>query len=146
MESFDMSWKFEKHMTTHTDAEKLPCNDCSKTFYMKWRLNKHKKIHDKTFKKKCHYFNNHKDCPYIELGCKFIHEFSEECHLNSKCLRNLCPNQHPEKKCALCETKFRIENGKQNFKCGECDNFVCKTFAKETHISDEYFTCSPCLL
>lgn len=133
-------------MTNHKEAGVYTCDICSKTFYMEWRLNKHLEMHDTTFKKKCHYFNNEKVCPYSDVGCKFIHEFSEECKLNSKCLRNLCPFQHPDKICTVCKAEFTIDSGQKRFQCCECDKFACQACAKETHISDEYFPCNPCLL
>ena len=138
MESFDQRWKLEKHMTTHQEADVYICDICSKTFYIEWRLNKHLEIHETTSKKKWHYFNNDKVCPYSDVGCTFLHEFSEECRLKSKSLRNLCPFQHSEKICTVCESEFKIESGQKRFKCCECDKFACQTCAKETYISDEY--------
>ena len=53
--------------------------------------------------------------------------------------------QKPNTKiCRICDGNIKIEE--KEFECGECDKFVCAICAKETHISDEFFTCSPCLL
>ena len=144
-ESFEESWKLEKHMTSHQEVKEYACNICEKTFYMEWRLKKHMTLHDNTYRKKCHYFNNDKNCPFFEVGCMYAHEISEECKFGSKCLRQLCQFRHPEKKCKVCNSEFRIQKGQKEFQCVECDKFVCKTCAKDTHISEEFFMCSVCL-
>ena len=95
-EIFDNRWKLEKHLQSHEEASVLSCNTCGKTFYMQWRLNKHLKMHAETNLKNCHYYNNRKDCPFEEVGCKFAHSFSEKCRLSSNCRRHLCPLQHQE--------------------------------------------------
>ena len=133
-------------MKQHTEEQLNPCDVCGKYFYMKWRLNKHKQLHDNKPKTKCHYFNNGKVCPFDEVGCKFLHEISDECRQNAKCTRKLCPFQHLDKNCTVCKSDFKAERGRTLFNCEECDKDVCPDCAKETHISKEHFTCSPCLL
>ena len=49
-----------------------------------------------------------------------------------------------QKQCRICDSFIKI--GDREFECGECDKFVCARCARETHISEEFFTCSPCLL
>ena len=96
-ESFDNSCKLEKHLKNHSEASVFSCSTCGKTFYMRWRLNKHMALHNETDLKHCHYYNNRKDCPFEDIGCKFAHKFSEECKFSSKCREYLCPFQHQER-------------------------------------------------
>ena len=42
----------------------------------------------------CHYFNNHKPCPYDEIGCMYSHEQSEACRFQKLCKNKLCQFQH----------------------------------------------------
>ena len=102
-------------------------------------------LHKPNNRRKCHYFNNGKECPYAEVGCMFVHDFSEECKHGSKCTRQLCQFQHLEKTCKVCELEFRSESGQKKFQCIECDQTVCTSCAKTTHISEEFFMCSLCL-
>ena len=93
-EVFDESWKLEKHLTSRTEVKKYSCATCRKDFYAEWRLKKHMTIHESSSRKKCHYFNNEKECPYFEVGCTFVHEFSGQCKFVPACVRQLCPFQH----------------------------------------------------
>ena len=84
----------DKHSTEKENA----CNFCGKTFHLKWRLEKHKEIHDKEKSLKyCHFFNNHKVCPYEEIGCKFLHVKSERCKFTD-CRNPLCQFSHNDEK------------------------------------------------
>ena len=49
--------------------------------------------HDKKMRV-CHYFNNAKICPYMEIGCKFRHEVSEKCFFDEGCTNHLCQYRH----------------------------------------------------
>ena len=145
-EEFDESWKLERHLTSHKEVRKYGCDTCKKTFYAEWRLKKHVTIHEKNVKKKkCHYYNNDKECPYFEVGCMFVHEFEDQCKFGSACARQLCPFQHGVKSCKVCDLELMTEKGQKHLQCGECNKFVCLTCAKETHISEEFFMCSICL-
>ena len=102
-------------------------------------------IHESLNKKKCHYFNNEKECPYFEVGCMFVHEFSGQCKFGPACVRQLCPFQHGVKTCKVCDLELTTEKGQKQLQCGDRDKFVCPTCAKKTHISEEFFMCSICL-
>ena len=93
-ETFTENFKLEIHLRTHNEAETFGCDICAKTFVLKWRLRKHKSVHETT--RYCHYFNNAKLCPFEELGCKFLHEWSEACKVK-KCTNSLCQFTHNEK-------------------------------------------------
>ena len=45
-------------------------------------------------RKKCHYFNNRKKCPFEEFGCMFSHELSEMCTFDRICTNKLWSYQH----------------------------------------------------
>ena len=57
-------------------------------------MQKHQESHRDSERKKCHYFNNQKTCPFDEIGCMFAHETSEMCRFNKICNNKLCPFQH----------------------------------------------------
>ena len=44
--------------------------------------------------KYCHYFNNFKECPYEEFGCKIKHEESQDCRFQRSCRNTLCQFRH----------------------------------------------------
>ena len=50
------------------------------------------KIHSETTTY-CHYFNNELECPFQEIGCKFIHESSGKCPAED-CVVELCQFSH----------------------------------------------------
>ena len=37
---------------------------------------------------------NFENCPYEELGCKFLHIAAKNCEFGRKCKRRLCPDRH----------------------------------------------------
>ena len=92
--SFSESWIYEKHLKTHNEATSFECTECEKKFYLKWRFSQHMKVHSSPKVKHCHYFNNNKICPFEEVGCKFKHINSIECHNKNSCAIKLCPFQH----------------------------------------------------
>ena len=66
----------ENHMATvHETLKKHKFFDCGKDFLLEWRLTKHVKVHTEPIKI-CKYFINNTECPFKELGCKFLHENS----------------------------------------------------------------------
>ena len=66
-------------------------------------------------------------------------KLEDELNKANKTANNLTDNLN----CWICDENIKIEE--KAFECGECDKFVCARCAKESHISDEFFTCSPCL-
>ena len=85
----------EKHIEEEHVPEYIKCNKCEMHFRTKWRLMKHHKIHDENLKlRRCHYFNSGKKCPFENLGCKFLHEFSEVCNQGRRCRRHMCQFRH----------------------------------------------------
>ena len=93
-DTFDMNWKLEKHMKSHSIDKSFNCDECGMTFFLEWRLKKHKTGHQSKFNKRCHTFNNNKTCPFMEIGCKFLHEASPKCMFGEHCRNNLCSFQH----------------------------------------------------
>ena len=72
-ESFSKNCELENHLVTIHASEKIhACQTCGKTFVLKWRLEKHLGIHQENVKT-CQYFNEGKECPFEDIGCKFSH-------------------------------------------------------------------------
>jgi hypothetical protein len=96
----------------------------------------------------CHYFNNNKNCPFEEHGCKFIHAVSENCVFGESCRRRLCPCRHPE------ETRHVVDNTKSYVETNEMDDndhtvhdyssFVTSTPRKSSFQCEECFNQSQC--
>ena len=64
----------ENHMVTvHKIEKKHKCLECGKLFLIEWRLRKHVEVHTESIKT-CNYFLNKIECPFEELGCKFMHD------------------------------------------------------------------------
>ena len=92
---FLTSSQLESHLKEHGKVKKYKCQQCEKTFYFKWRLQSHNKIHDKESSiRKCHFFNNNLQCPFEEIGCKFLHEESLHCKYKDKCKFDKCQFRH----------------------------------------------------
>ena len=92
---FLTSSQLESHLKEHGNVKKHKCQECDKTFYFKWRLQSHNKIHDKESSiRKCHFFNNNKQCPFEEIGCKYLHEKSLHCKFEDKCKFDKCQFRH----------------------------------------------------
>ena len=88
-------YTLESHMITMHDHDKsYTCNYCDMKFVSKWRMNKHMNMHEDKTKRKCHYFNNDKECPFVKNGCKFLHEESSECKFGKSCDRTMCQYRH----------------------------------------------------
>ena len=93
--SFDKNSDLKLHMTTDHESEKLhKCDICEKTFVFEWRLKKHKIMHEKANGKHCHYYNNGKNCPFEEIGCKFQHLSSAKCKFGQTCMVKMCQYTH----------------------------------------------------
>ena len=92
---FTKNCQLEVHIKNQHDIEKeYTCELCDKTFVLKWRFLKHQESHTDPTRRKCHYFNNEKDCPYEKIGCMFAHEASEICKFGKMCCKKLCSYQH----------------------------------------------------
>ena len=83
--NFSLSKDLETHIKNQHNSTELKCDSCEKVFYMKWRLNKHKEIHTSVNVRHCHYFNNGKNCPFEDIGCKFLHRDWEVCKFGKSC-------------------------------------------------------------
>ena len=95
-EHFSAVWKYEEHMDIHSKEKVHKCEHCGKGFHLQWRMNKHKLMHDSSERKvrKCHYYNNNKTCPFVEIGCKFLHEEAKECFFKNSCHYDKCQFRH----------------------------------------------------
>ena len=94
-ETFAKNCDLESHVEKcHDSVEKFECIKCGKIFVLKWRLIKHQDIHNNQRVRKCHYFNNLKNCPFEAIGCMFDHSLSEKCIYGNKCTIKLCAFQH----------------------------------------------------
>ena len=102
----------------HEKVKDYECDLCDKRFVLKWRMLKHQESHRDPGKKKCHYFNNRKTCPFDEIGCMFAHETSEMCRFDKICNNKLCPFQHTI-------NKYEIQNNEEQneVKTKEAENF-----------------------
>ena len=94
-QEFSKTAELEKDLREVHKAEKnYKCINCDSSFILKWRLKKHMKMHDQEKIKTCHYFNNNKKCPYVEIGCKFLHKTATYCKYSDKCKFELCQFRH----------------------------------------------------
>jgi hypothetical protein len=116
-ERFEEHWKFERHIKGHGKDKEFHCDKCDKTYYTKWRLGKHQESHSSEVTKYCHYFNNFKECPYEEFGCKFQHEESKDCRFQRSCKNALCQFRHRDS-----------EDEHESWKCKETNwmNAICE--------------------
>ena len=99
-------------MSSHKEMERFKCDECDKDFSVEWRMRKHNKAHAESTKY-CHYYNNAKDCPYYDIGCKFRHKESEQCKFKENCRFKLCQFRHDQtqnmlKRRILCVTCVTI--------------------------------------
>jgi hypothetical protein len=87
----------------HENHDEFECDQCKKKFVTNWRLRKHMTNHSVKVKKYCHYFNNSKECPFEDLGCKFLHILSGKCKYSQICDNNLCSYQHDKNEIVIDE-------------------------------------------
>ena len=91
---FNKAIDLETHMEEHGLVKKHSCDLCEKKFHLKWRLKKHEQNHTKDSRAGyCHYYNNQKECPFVNAGCMFKHVKSGLCQ-NKNCTRPLCQFEH----------------------------------------------------
>ena len=95
--NFHIFSDLENHIKNcHNIHKGYKCDKCEKDFVLMWRLKKHMNIHRDKFYLQCHYFNNGKECPFEELGCKFLHTVSRSCKFGLECSKIMCPFRHPK--------------------------------------------------
>ena len=92
--NFEVMLDLEKHISKQHNIKGFKCQECNAEFYSKWRLQKHENSHQSEIKINCHYFNSDKKCPFAEIGCKFVHEYSAKCKFGSKCNFDRCQFRH----------------------------------------------------
>ena len=93
---FNKAIDLETHMEEHGLVKKHACDVCEKKFHLKWRLKKHEQNHFNDSRAGyCHYYNNQKECPFIDAGCMFNHEKSGLCQTKN-CTRTLCQFEHKD--------------------------------------------------
>ena len=51
-----------------------------------------------------------KDCPFEEIGCKFLHKKSKKCYYQENCKNKLCPFQHEN----ILVSKNNVETDSEN--------------------------------
>ena len=112
-EKFDDSWRLELHMKTQKNITPLKLNICEKHFYVNWRMKKNIASQNES-NKFCNYFNSDKVCPFVEVGCKYKHEISENSKFDKNGQFKLCQFKHTYKteagkgiKCDVCEYMAR---------------------------------------
>ena len=91
---FNFRNELEEHLKKHEMVKQFKCNLCQSEFFLEWRLKKHIKGHSESNRKFCHYFNNGKNCPFEENGCRYKHEHSDICFYGALCKNLLCQYQH----------------------------------------------------
>ena len=99
----------EVHSKSHDHILPLKCNICDKEFYVNWRLKKHILSHDLNLKF-CHFYNNGKNCPYEDVGCKFKHKEAKSCRFDENCDKKLCQFKHSQNKQKLKENNLSKNN------------------------------------
>ena len=92
---FSNSYQLEQHIVnSHKREKQYKCDICELRFLVKWRFSKHVTSHQNVTRRRCHYFNNKKECPYIESGCKYLHETSSMCKYSDSCSKVMCQFRH----------------------------------------------------
>ena len=90
---FEKNSELENHLDAdHGETKKFKCDLCDMSFILKWRLNKHVEGHKET--RICHYFNNNEKCPFVKVGCKFVHKTASVCRYADQCQRTKCQFRH----------------------------------------------------
>ena len=93
-QSFSKSHSLEEHMiVVHRKQKEYKCDTCGADFLSMWRWSKHIALHQKE-SRKCHFYNNGKECPYSLIGCKFLHEESQICKYAHRCEKVMCQYRH----------------------------------------------------
>ena len=81
-------YKLEEHLRIiHDKNIKHSCEHCEMGFVTQQSLRNHMKTQHKQVARTCHFFNNEKECPYLEIGCKFEHSQAQLCKYKDICHR-----------------------------------------------------------
>ena len=127
-QTFVRNHELEAHLKTHTEVQTFPCDICGKRFVLKWRLKKHISGHYR--KRYCHFFNNGKACPYEDIGCKFQHQVSPICKVQS-CNITLCQYRH----CGTYVTIETVEDNDKNQSAIDIDKICDEVLARAEFFS-----------
>ena len=93
--TFNNSYELEQHIVNmHNKVKPFKCDKCEVKFLMKWRFDKHIAAHESLKTRRCHYFNNKKECPFVKSGCKYLHETSKICKYLDSCSTAMCQFRH----------------------------------------------------
>ena len=176
--SFVSSEDLKKHMRNHADRNQIfKCDECDLEFNEEWKILAHKRRHvkfkcgkcEKSFKNEilrekhvkishqskilyCHYFNNHKQCPYEE-NCIFMHKDSELCKYGNSCERILCMYKHRNEETLrdiTANDKSDINTTFQNpyllekFECENCSFVTTARSDFEEHTDEGKRHCNIC--
>ena len=142
--TFTEHWEFEKHLKDHGNTKEFSCLYCEKAFYTEWRLGKHMEAHNEV-SKFCHYYNNYKECPYEEFGCKFKHEESQSCRFKGRCKNPLCQFRHQEKEENISIWKCEEQNWNDEICMFETKvELRLKNHMLAEHEIGDYFICDEC--
>lgn len=174
--SFDLNVNLERHLDTHKKPKMFKCNLCEKEFHLKWRLTKHMSSHSMKTKFCHYYNNDQvcpfesSGCMYAHVPSPQCH-FQEKCfkvlcqftHKNKKVIQgdvednyemkdngesnNIHRKDTDESKqdaCVIC--RVRIPDSQKQFKCEECELYVCEICAQKSIMEDDkdYFMCLTC--
>ena len=125
-EHFEKHSDLEVHLgIAHSKQKDIQCDTCGKRFLLHCRLEKHKTMHTSSSTiKHCHYYLAKKTCSFNELGCKFLHEISQETEIRGESERNLNANNSKQKngeKITEAEGKqIYRDNSDKNSQCDAC--------------------------
>jgi len=128
--SFTRTCDLEKHMVSeHASKKQHKCPECDKTFLLKWRMMKHMKIHNEPTKT-CKYFNDAIECPFEELGCKFVHDIDNQRNMEGGDQKNSDAGDRESESvsddnfCYFCENDFEdAKNLEDHIKSEHMDRF-----------------------
>ena len=87
------------------------CDQCDNKFVLKWPLRKHKEGHANLSQKHCKLFNNMKNYPFEEVGCKFMIQNYEFFLYREHCKANIGQiDKNDEKAVEELTIKFQKSN------------------------------------
>ena len=146
--SFIKNHQLEKHLEDHAKVKNKKCDVCGKLFFLEWRLQKHLSVHTGEAKY-CHFFNNQKDCPYQDIGCKFLHQQSGKCKFSRSCSNNLCQFEHAQEvsveEVTMIENEDQIVETIDEYECHLCNQIHLSQDSLQDCCSHEecsYLECS----
>ena len=125
-EHFEKHSDIEVHLDiAHSKQKDIQCDTCGKRIFLHWRLEKHKTMHTSSSTiKHCRYYLAKKTCPFNELGCKFLHETSQETEIRGESERILNANnskqKNGEKITEAEEKQIYCDNCDKNLQCDSC--------------------------